>query len=798
MSTRARSPSWSRRRTLKLSTTFLLLLVTTTTKVCRSCSDGESNALLRHIQPLIGPEFSIGRLGWDVTQDCCRWEGVTCSGAGRRQAAGRRVVSLSLAGLGIAGAIDAAVLAPFTALEKLDLSGNQITTFSAANRSDIVVGAVLNNLTALTELHLAGNEITTTGWISNLTSLQVIDMSSNKLHELNGICGLHQLKYLSLGFNMIQGAINPCLGKLQHLVYLDMGSNFLIGEIGPNLLSNLTQVEEIHLGDNNLTGTFDFSSLANNSELHSIVLSNNYKLEIETELVRWTPLFQLEYLNLSNSIVNKRSNGIIPTFLSAQMRLSGIDLSICSLQGRIPSWMLLYNVSLGFLLLHGNSMDFLDTGNLGANVTSSMEVLDLSDNRISMPMPYNLGSLFPYLKYLDMSSNLLYGGVPSLAEAASSLQVLDLSFNMLNGDISTELTGNASILTSLLLSHNDLTGPMPPFHWSLGGLIHLSVENNQLSGGLPPLLMNCTNLENLNVRNNRLSGVIPVGLLSFEKLGALLLGGNQFHGVIPWDICLNNYLHFIDLSNNRFSGEIPGCLYSIFWSELPMYYEDDPFIGNIIQRRQTSVEFTTKGESLTYMGMPLELMTGIDLSMNRLSGTIPSPVGFLRQLKSLNLSHNKLVGSIPDTFMYLREMESMDLSHNHLNGSVPVELADLSFLSFFSIAYNNLSGEIPFESQFCTLNGTAFEGNENLCGEIVDKICPMNWNRSHDSDDEMHQLLSTDTMDMPLIYWSFVAGSFAIGFWGIIALLIWNTACRSRLCSVMDRCIYKMGWFLVP
>jgi hypothetical protein len=228
-----------------------------------------------------------------------------------------------------------------------------------------------------------------------------------------------------------------------------------------------------------------------------------------------------------------------------------------------------------------------------------------------------------------------------------------------------------------------------------------------------------------------------------------------------------------------------------------MNSEDDPF-GNITQRRQTYVEFTTKGESLTYMGMPLELMIGIDLSMNRLSGPIPSSVGFLLQLKSLNLSHNKLVGSIPDTFMYLHEMESMDLSHNHLNGSVPVELANLSFLSFFSVAYNNLSGEIPFESQFCTLNGTAFEGNENLCGEIVDKICPMNSNCSHDSDDEMHQLLSTDTMDTPLIYWSFVAGSFAIGFWGIIALLIWNTAFRSRLCSFMDGCMSKMGWFLVP
>uniref|UniRef100_A0A0D9ZGL7 Leucine-rich repeat-containing N-terminal plant-type domain-containing protein n=1 Tax=Oryza glumipatula TaxID=40148 RepID=A0A0D9ZGL7_9ORYZ len=200
MSTRTRSPWCCRRRTaIKLFTTLsLLLLLPTTTKVCRSCSDGERHALLRRIQPLIGPEFSSnGRLDWDEAVDCCRWEGVTCSVAGRRReaAGGRRVVSLSLPGVGIAGAVDAAVLAPFTALEKLDLSGNQITSFSAANRSDMVVGAVLNNLTALTELHLAGNEITTTGWISNLTSLQVIDMSSNKLHELNVETGIRRNRW---------------------------------------------------------------------------------------------------------------------------------------------------------------------------------------------------------------------------------------------------------------------------------------------------------------------------------------------------------------------------------------------------------------------------------------------------------------------------------------------------------------------------------------------------------------------------------------------------------------------------
>lgn len=227
-----------------------------------------------------------------------------------------------------------------------------------------------------------------------------------------GICNLHQLEYLHLGVNMLHGTINSCLGKLQQLKYLNMERNFLMGEIAPNLLINLTKLETIHLGVNNLTGTFMLSWLANSSNLVDVVLSHNYNLKIETELVRWTPLFQLVYLNLSNCVINRRSNGVVPTFLSTQLSLSGIDLSHCSLQGRIPPW-LFYNLS-DFVLLNGNRMDVIDMDGLGGNMTSPVQVLDLSENKISMSIPTNFGSIFQFLDYCDMSSNRLYGGIPSL------------------------------------------------------------------------------------------------------------------------------------------------------------------------------------------------------------------------------------------------------------------------------------------------------------------------------------------------------------------------------------------------
>uniref|UniRef100_A0A0A8XQQ2 Uncharacterized protein n=1 Tax=Arundo donax TaxID=35708 RepID=A0A0A8XQQ2_ARUDO len=779
-----------------LVTALLIITLTAASNLCWGCNDGERRTLLDSIRPLLSGEF--GNLNWDVrAANCCDWVGVFCGGhAGR-------VVSLSLVQVGIHGVLDATVFAPFSELQGLDLSFNQITSFASGYRgleklktlhlshnrmTDAGVAVLVNNLTALSELHLGNNQLLSTCWISNLTSLKVVDLSNNSLSEFDGICNLDQVEYLKLDANMLRGVINPCLGKLHQLRYLSMKSNFLQGGTLSNLLSNLTQLETLHLGNNYLTGTFMISSLANNSKLSDMVLSNNHRLEIETETVTWTPLFQLEYMDISNCIVNKGSNGVVPTFLSSQKSLQGIDLSRCSLRGKIPAW-LVYNLSY-FLLLPGNRMDFVEMehmNGLGGNMTSQLLVLDLSDNEISMVMPSDFASPFANLQYLDMSSNLLYGVIPSLSEAAS-LQVLDLSFNRLTGEVLPSLAGNGSVLTSLLLSHNHLTGPVPPSHWSLTELVHLGLENNQFSGRLSPFLFNSTTLKTLNVRNNHLSGIIQDGILSFQSLGVILLGGNDLHGAIPMDLCFNNYLHYLDLSNNRFSGEIPGCFYNDFWTILPLYYNDERFPGNVTQ--QMSVDFTTKGENLTYMGEPLALMTAIDFSMNQLSGTIPSPLGFLRQLRSLNLSHNRLVGPIPEMFMYLQDMESLDLSHNHLNGSLPVQLANLSFLSSFNVAYNNLSGEIPYQSQLMTFNESSFEGNKNLCGKIINKNCSM-------PHEQQGGVLSSDAIDTPLLYWSFIAASFALGFWGVIAFLTWNAGCSRRLYALMDESMYRIGWYLL-
>ena len=52
----------------------------------------------------------------------------------------------------------------------------------------------------------------------------------------------------------------------------------------------------------------------------------------------------------------------------------------------------------------------------------------------------------------------------------------------------------------------------------------------------------------------------------------------------------------------------------------------------------------------------LKLVTQLDLSMNHLSGEIPTTIGKLRSLQYLGLSHNDLYGEIPESISTLQEL----------------------------------------------------------------------------------------------------------------------------------------------
>jgi len=91
----------------------------------------------------------------------------------------------------------------------------------------------------------------------------------------------------------------------------------------------------------------------------------------------------------------------------------------------------------------------------------------------------------------------------------------------------------------------------------------------------------------------------------------------------------------------------------------------------------------------------------IDISYNSLSGTVPTQIGKLRNLKKLNIARNNFEGSIPTEIANLASalgsegLTYLDLSHNNLTGNIPSQIAYLEALQFLDLSDNANFGYPP-------------------------------------------------------------------------------------------------------
>jgi len=108
-------------------------------------------------------------------------------------------------------------------------------------------------------------------------------------------------------------------------------------------------------------------------------------------------------------------------------------------------------------------------------------------------------------------------------------------------------------------------------------------------------------------------------------------------------------------------------------------------------------------------------MTGLDLSDNNLSGTIPVNLSkWLPYLTSLDLSQNNFHGSIPAEIANCTYLNIIHLQENQLSGEIPWQFSRLDRLKDFNVQSNRLSGPIPtFVNK---IEASNFENNSALCG----------------------------------------------------------------------------------
>ncbi|KAM5573191.1 hypothetical protein ABKV19_012964 [Rosa sericea] len=662
-----------------------------------------------------------------------------------------------------------------TSLQLLDLSFNSLNSsifYWIANVSSnfVDIDLSINNLEgpipdvftsmlSLVTLDLTLNQLE--GGIpkgfQNLCSLESLTLWSNQLSgniedSVKTLsCAENTLETLDLSYNQFWGSL-PDLARFSKLRELLLASNQLNGPV-PESLGQLSSLETLYLWGNSLSGVITEAHFLNLSRLQSLAVSNNhFSINLSSD---WNPPFQLTWLEMSSY----KLGPAIPKWILRQTNLTGLSLSNAGLSGSLP-------------------IKFWD-------LFSGLSQLDLSTNQIHGKLP-NLSSTS--LRYVNLSSNLLSGAVPSFspmlrslylsnnmfseplsslcATRAPDLRYVDISKNLLSGEL-PNCWMQFQELYLFNLGKNKLSGKIPSSLGNLQGIAILRLHDNNFSGELPSL-ENCTSLSMVDLGNNNLSGNIPTWIgQSLPNLLILRLRSNEFNGIIPFSLCSLAAIHVLDLSHNNISGGLPHCFNNI------TALANDSGVGGF-------VELVWKGIEIEF-GKNLDRMRSIDISSNYLIGEIPPSIASMTELKSLNLSRNKLTGKLPENFGNLKMLESLDLSINQISGKIPASFASLNFLSVLDLSHNNLSGRIPSGTQLQGFNASQYMGNLGLCGPPLTPNCSRDGatqaddNKEHDKDG----LIS-------LGFFISVVLGFVTGFWMVCGSLLLKTSWRYAYFRFLD------------
>ncbi|KAF3943675.1 hypothetical protein CMV_029789 [Castanea mollissima] len=460
-------------------------------------------------------------------------------------------------------------LLELTYLEHLDLSwndfmGSRIPIFLGSMqrlrylnlsnaRFNGVVPQQLGNLSMLHALDLSSGpseydfqlSVRNLQWLSHISSLRRLDLSWVNLSEafdlvqvLNKLpflahlrlssCRLGDhinlfhdyvnsmfLEHFDISVNALQGPIPGVIKHMSVLKVLDLSANIFNSTI-PMWLANLTSLVHLNLGFNNLTGEIP-SALGNLTSLVVLDLSFN-SLEGGIPGSLWN-LCSLKVLDLANNRLNetisepyKTISGCTANRLEKlslrwnkwfpKMKFSYLDLSFNQIRGRLSAFLkpdtLYMNLYLSSNKFEGPLPIF----------PSILNRLDLTANLISGWIPEDIGNMTPTLDNLLLSGNQISGPIPNSLCNINTLRVLDLSKNRLYGDI-PDCWSNFKILAALDFSANNLSGFIPTSFGNATSLQSLHLTNNSLPGELPLSLRNCTGMVIFDVGENKLSRSVP-------------------------------------------------------------------------------------------------------------------------------------------------------------------------------------------------------------------------------------------------------------------------------------------------
>lgn len=316
------------------------------------------------------------------------------------------------------------------------------------------------------------------------------------------------------------------------------------------------------------------------------------------------------------------------------------------------------------------------------------------------------------------------GKIPQLLFTLPGLECVDVRANQLSGSLEDIPSPLTSSLSSIDLSGNQLSGPIPKSFFQLTNLYYLNLESNKFIGSVElSSVWKLENLDFLSLSNNLISLIDDEGETvspSLPNIRTLYLASCKLTK-IPGTLRYLDAILDIDLSSNQITGAIPRWIWENRTYQLNSL--------NLSHNMFTTVEQSPSLVNIAYL-------TYLDLSFNRLQGSIPIPVTtsseialdysnnhfssivsnfgiYLENASYINFSNNKLSGNVPSSICNASKAIIMDLSGNNYSGSVPACLTGSVNLSVLKLRDNQFHGMLPNNSrEGCNLQSIDVNGNQ--------------------------------------------------------------------------------------
>ncbi|XP_039052126.1 leucine-rich repeat receptor-like protein kinase TDR [Hibiscus syriacus] len=283
-------------------------------------------------------------------------------------------------------------------------------------------------------------------------------------------------------------------------------------------------------------------------------------------------------------------------------------------------------------------------------------------------------------------------------------------------------------VTSLDLSHRNLSGVIPPEIRYLTSLVNLNLSGNYFEGPLQPSIFELSQLRTLDISHNNFNSTFPPGVSKLRLLRIFNAYSNDFKGPLPKEFVRLRFLEQLNLGGSYFEGEIP-VVYGSFTRLKLLDLAGNALEGSLPRQLGflTQLERIEIGYNAFTGTIPVEFallsnLKYLDISNCTLSGPLPKELGNLTRLEAFYFFKNSFTGEIPVSYTNLKALKVLDLSGNQLTGGIPEGISSLTELTWLSLIGNNLSGTIPEGIDELPNLSTLLIWNNNFSGILPQKL----------------------------------------------------------------------------